>query len=306
MEEAEIQTYTSYVKQYLGVSEDEIAIIRGTLNEETYAQIASKINLQERTVRDKGSRLWLRLSQSFGSKITKDNFPEEIRRFYKIVDSERKPYITRGSIESEALSAIAEPASLIRIKAPRKMGKTWFLEHVLESTKNQTPKFYTTICDFGLFEDDIYKDYACLLRKFCERTIKKISPNENELDNLAEIISANITTNDTVIDFFSRHLLPRVSGDLILALENFDSVFEKVNISNDFCKILRNFFNEPRQETGVPGILNKLHIVIIHSTDVYGKMDINYSPLAGVGEDFELTMFSDPEIKKYLTGLNQV
>ena len=56
------------------------AILRGTLQDETYTQIAKEKHCDESYVRDVGSKLWQLLSQELGQKVKKSNFRATMQR----------------------------------------------------------------------------------------------------------------------------------------------------------------------------------------------------------------------------------
>lgn len=206
-------------------------------------------------------------------------------------------YVERSPIETQACQANCKPGSLIRIKAPQKMGKTLLLNQILKDASNKG--FKTVIFDFGLLTDEDYEDYEEFLKDFCFSVRKELqldSDKENKYRN--DLWEKEGSKNKKACKFFEDYILGKISVDLVLALENFDQVLEEEKIRDNFCKLLRYWFDISKRETNT--IWDKLHLIIIHSTDVYGSMDIHSSPLAGVGEDFELMMFNDDQIKKLI------
>lgn len=158
MEESEIQKYIDFIKKYIVLDDIEEKITRGTLEEKTYDQIAAQIQLSEieidtSTLRDRGSILFNKVNKCFErNDISKRNFSAMINQIYS--DRQNLIYVKRESIETKACSANSQPASLIRIKAPQKMGKTWLLKHILTDARERG--FTTVVCDFGLFESSRY------------------------------------------------------------------------------------------------------------------------------------------------------
>lgn len=302
MEESEIQKYIDFIQFHLPLDYTEQEIIRGTLQGQKYTEIMSTIHLSgknrigDSALRDIGRKLWKKLSDIFGYDIDKSNFLEKIRQIYQehqnSASSETLIYVKREPIETDACLANSQPGSLIRIKAPQKMGKTLLLGHILKDAKNRG--FKTVICDFSLFDSSTYDSYALLLQRMCSNVIRRLKLQLNE-DKTRKLKLTDINDNDRAIEFFEDHILSRITGNLVLALENFDNVFERDNISENFCRLFLSCYDAPRRETD--SLLSRLHLIIIHSTDVYGQMDINVSPLAGVGRYFELQMFNEAQIQ---------
>jgi DNA replication protein DnaC len=57
------------------------AVLRGTLQHETYKQIAKDFDCSESRARNAGSQLWQILSEEFGENVNKKNFRSAIQRF---------------------------------------------------------------------------------------------------------------------------------------------------------------------------------------------------------------------------------
>ena len=57
------------------------AVVQGTLQRETYKQIAKKFDCSESSVRKVGSELWQILSEEFGEDVSKSNFRSAMERF---------------------------------------------------------------------------------------------------------------------------------------------------------------------------------------------------------------------------------
>ena len=63
-------------------------------------------------------------------------------------------------------------------------------------------------------------------------------------------------------------------------------------IADDFCRLLRGWYDMARRGSRIGAIWQKLRLVVVHSTEVYSSLDINSSPLAGIGLEIELPEFS--------------
>ncbi len=293
MENAKIEKYIAFIELYMSLKNIEKDIIRLTLNDKHYNEMSNGNYVSESSLRDTGSELFKKLTNLFKRPINKREFSQEIERIYS--EYERAApivYIKRESIEEGACSATIQPGSLVRIKAPHKMGKTLLLGHILNDVEEREG-FQIVICDFGLFECFIYDSYIRFLKAFCSTVIKKLKFDADNTNELLKIIDSTVESNNTITEFFEDHILPKLSGTghLVLALEDFNNILERDNISENFCKLLRYIRDHAKRDS--KSIWNKMHLIIIHSTDVYGRTDINSSPLAGVGEFFQFDMFDD-------------
>lgn len=289
MDELEIRQYIDFIEEQ-GLSLNardgrNEKIIRGILGGKNYDKIASELILEPSTIRNDTSDIYKFLTEVWNCEtIRLDNFQNVLQRMYRVCqNSIPLIYVRREPIETEACSANRQPGSLIRIKAPQKMGKTMLSRHILRDAKEN--RFTTITCDFGLFEKSIYDNYHLFLKTFCSEVMNELDLNYEEAE---KHLHNNI--NNGARRLFEKHILTGFTGELNLALENFDKVLERENISEDFFKFLRHCHNKSS--------LSRLHLIIIHSTDVYGQMDINTSPLAGVGDYFELKVFNDEQVKE--------
>lgn len=186
-------------------------------------------------------------------------------------------YVERPDLEEICDQTIASPGGLLRIKAPQHMGKTALLTRLLwKATQEQ----YQTVClSFQLADRAVFADLNTFLRWFCA-----VVSQELGLPNTVEQVWQDIFSgsyNATL--YFQTVLLNSLEQPLVLALENTDLVFEHEEIATDFCKLLRNWHDLPRRSDRNGAIWQKLRLVIVHATEIYGALDINSSPLAGVG-----------------------
>ena len=72
------------------------AVLRGTLQHETYKHIAKDFDCSESRVRNTGSQLWQILSEEFGEDVSKSNLRSAMRK-----------HLSRFSFSSERTSLIS-------------------------------------------------------------------------------------------------------------------------------------------------------------------------------------------------------
>lgn len=211
------------------------------------------------------------------------------------VDSAVEPdfsfYIERPSIEEVCNQTIESAGGLLRIKAPQHMGKTSLLTRLLWSATQQG---YQTVClSFQLADRAVFSDLNTFLKWFCAVVSRELGIN-SPIDQVWQDIFSG-SYNATF--YFQDHLLNAITSPLVLALENTDLVFEHEEIATDFCKLLRNWHDLPRRSDRNSPIWQKLRLVIVHATEIYGALDINASPLAGVGVLVDLPEFTTEQVQ---------
>jgi hypothetical protein len=165
------------------------------------------------------------------------------------------------------------------------MGKTSLLERVLGKARDSG--YQTLTIDFQLADSTVLTNYWKLLQWFCANASDSL-----ELpDKVDEYWKDMYGLNKNCTRYFQRYLLTEINSPLVLGLDNVDLVFEQPAIFNDFCRLLRGWYDMARQGDRIGEIWKRIRLIVVHSTEVYRMMDINSSPLAGVGLTVELPEF---------------
>jgi transcriptional regulator with XRE-family HTH domain len=200
-------------------------------------------------------------------------------------------YVERLPLESECEKAILSQAGvLIRIKAPHRMGKTWFVEQLLNQAREE--HYRSVTLSFRDAEEAVFNDLQTFLKWFCINVGNSLEiPNQ-----LEEKWQDDLGNNSNCTNYFETCLWAGIETPLVLVLDDVDLVFEQQTVADDFCRLLRSWYDRARRVRG--DVWRNLRLVIVHSTDIYGALDINYSPLANVGKDFSLRPFHLEEVTK--------
>lgn len=196
-------------------------------------------------------------------------------------------YMQRPPIEQRCYEEISKLGSLIRIKAPRQMGKTSLLARILHQAEKQGDR--TVALSFQLAAQQCFTNADKFLRWFCASVALELQiPNKlNDYWDLAEIVGSNMSCKA----YFEQYLLPEIDKPLTLGLDEVDRVFEYPEIYRDFFGLLRALHEEAKRRD----IWKKLRLVIVHSTEVYVPLDINQSPF-NVGLSVELPEFTPEQV----------
>ncbi|MBN3939215.1 AAA-like domain-containing protein [Nostoc sp. NMS9] len=195
-------------------------------------------------------------------------------------------YIERPPSESRCYEAILKPGSLIRIKAPRQMGKTSLMARILHQASQQdylTVPLSFQLADGKVFADDLDK----FLQWFCASVGRRLRlPNK-----LAGYWDDIFGSKDNCTAYFEEYLLPEINQPLALGLDEVDRIFQYPEIANDFFGLLRAWHEDAKNRD----IWKKLRLVVVHSTEVYIPMNINQSPF-NVGLPIELPEFNTQQV----------
>lgn len=193
-------------------------------------------------------------------------------------------YVQRPPIEERCYEAIAKPGSLIRIKAPRQMGKTSLMARILHSAEAEG--CLKVPLSFQLADGKVFADLDKFLQWFCASIGRRLKlPNK-----LKDFWTQMYGSKDHCTEYFEEYLLAEIDKPLVLGLDEVDLVFEYPEIASDFFALLRAWHEEAKNRE----IWKKLRLVVVHSTEVYIPMNINQSPF-NVGLSIKLPEFTSEQ-----------
>ncbi|MGC9526621.1 MAG: AAA-like domain-containing protein [Limnospira sp.] len=199
-------------------------------------------------------------------------------------------YIERGAIEQCALSEIEKPGSLIRIKAPHKMGKHSLLLRIIERAKSCGYKTVTIA-----FQDaggEIYADLDTFLKWFCTQITDGLNIPCLVDEDWDEDIGAKVSSNTYLEDY----ILEESDRPIVVVLNWVDRVFEYPAIAQDFLPLLRSWSEQTRQSES----FEKLHLILVQSAEMDMDLDIHQSPF-NVGLAVELPPFTLRQIEELIS-----
>ncbi|MDF5707704.1 MAG: AAA-like domain-containing protein [Nostoc sp. S4] len=285
----------------------------------TYDEMAEGTGYGRNYIKQIGSQLWQDLSQAAGERVTKKNlhlvlskysqciswqqnqpqqqFNRELgfTRLYPNIFSVGKMefpsgpvavdsplYINRPPIEELICKEILHPGCLIRIKAPRKMGKSSLLNRMVAYAREQG--YQIVYLDFQEADREVFTSLDKFLRWFCVY----ISRQLNLLPCLDDFWDTEMGSKVSCKIYFEAYILQYIaSNPVVLALNEVQRVFEHHNIAQDFLPMLRFWHEQAKQDP----IWQKLRMVVVHTTEIYVPLKLNQSPF-NVGITITLPPFS--------------
>ncbi len=210
------------------------------------------------------------------SEISPDNLPKYVERDW----------------DSKCYAKILENGALIRIRAPQKMGKTLLVDRILDRASQEGYK--TALLNFEEADSEVLGDYRKLLQWLCV-TLSDLLDIDNKLKEYWNDI---LGINHNVTKYLEKYLLKDFSQPLVLVLEKVDIVFEQASFNVDFCRLLRSWNDAAKRSDRRGAIWKKIRLIVVHATEVYSSLDINSSPLAGVGLTVPLPDFTLEEVQQ--------
>ncbi|EAW39296.1 AAA-like domain-containing protein [Lyngbya sp. PCC 8106] len=287
-------------------------ILRQSWEGKTYTVIAKEAFYGAERIRKVAAGLWLLLSQTWEEPINKANFrkilesrsltlaqQQLIQQQSKslvrtVVEFPNRPllhnsrfYIPRPPIEELAHAEMTQPGSLIRIRAPRKMGKSSLIFYLLAQA--EVENYQSVIIDFQQADRIIFSDFNKLLRWFSINVTRELNL-ESRLDQYWD---EDIGSKVSCTNYFQAYLLTQIQSPIVLALTEVERVFEYPEIAGEFFPLLRFWHEQARQIN----IWQKLRMIVTYSTEIYLPLQLHQSPF-NVGLPLTLKSFTAQQVQQ--------
>jgi hypothetical protein len=189
-------------------------------------------------------------------------------------------YITRPPIESDCYEEVLKGGALIRIKAPRQLGKTSLVTRILHHAKHHDCQ--TVYLNFQAIDAEFFSNLAQLLQWLCLCVTEGLNLPDKLGDYWKEDDRRRSSKNKCT-NYFERYLLEEVKTPIVLGLDEVDEVFKHPDVASDFFALLRFWHETAKNEL----LWRKLRLIIVHSKEVYIPLNITQSPF-NVGLPIEL------------------
>lgn len=267
----------------------------------TYQEIAEVSGYDPDYIRVVGSRLWQLLSEAFGEKITKNNFRSILRQQVGTIENKQGKsssitalelpqtpvpmdsalYINRHPSESQAYEEIVKPGALIRIKAPKQMGKSSLVMRILAQA--QTKGYRTVRLNLLQAEDSVISNLQRLLRWLCANITLQLGVESLLDDYWDEDLGFKVSCTT----YLQGYVLGQLDSPLVIALDEVNHLFNYPEIAQEFLPLLR-FWHE---EANNVRVWQKFRLIVTHSTEIYIPLSLNQSPF-NVGLSLRLNKFN--------------
>ncbi|AFZ23458.1 hypothetical protein Cylst_1155 [Cylindrospermum stagnale PCC 7417] len=199
-------------------------------------------------------------------------------------------YVERFAIELLCYETLLQPGSLIRVKAPKLMGKTSLMERVLAKVAKEgyrTVSLSLEMADRQTHLTNLNK----FLRWFCLNLSRELKLR-NQLDEYWDEEGMGAKVSCTT--YLEEYLLAAADSPLVLYLDDVDALFPYPEVYEDFFGLLRSWYEKARSRAN----WKKLRLAIAHSTDVYIRLNINQSPF-NVGLPIELPELTKEQVQEF-------
>jgi AAA-like domain len=196
-------------------------------------------------------------------------------------------YLERVPFEERIRQEIRKPGGLVRIKAPKEMGKTSLLLRILDSAKSIG--YRTVSLNLEQVDQASLEDVNQFLRWLCANVARQLQLKPN----LDEHWDLDLGSKISCTAYFQDYLLESIATPLVLAFDEVNQIFEYPQIAKGFFPLLRSWYEEAKT---LP-IWQKLRLIVVHSTEIYVPLQLNQSPF-NVGLPVQLSGFSLEEVRQ--------
>ncbi|MFN6482559.1 MULTISPECIES: AAA-like domain-containing protein [unclassified Nostoc] len=297
--------------QATGLTTLQELILRSSWEGKTYTNIACEAHYGEEGVKKIAAHLWQVLSNFSKEPINKSNFRQTlenhpfsethqqlIKEFNRAatavslefpsgtVSLNSRFYIPRPPIEELAYAEIAEPASAICIKAPKKMGKSSLILRLLARANNQG--FHTVTLDFQQADKAVFTSLDKFLRWFCTNVSRELQLEPKLNDYWNEDMGSKVSCSI----YFQQYLLSALSSPLVLVLNEVDWAFEYQEIAGEFLPLVRSWHEQAKRVE----IWQKLRLVLVYSTEILVPTKLTQSPF-NIGLTINLPPFTKEQVQ---------
>jgi transcriptional regulator with XRE-family HTH domain len=196
-------------------------------------------------------------------------------------------YLERFPLEERVYEEIGKPGALLRIKAPREMGKTSLLLRAIDFAKRLG--YRTVSLNLEQVDQSILSDLHQFLRWVCANAARQLELPPQLDDYWDDDLGSKISCTSYVQDY----LLKEITAPIVLAFDEVNQIFEYPQLAKDFLPLLRSWYEEAKTLLG----WQKLRLVVVHSTEIYVPLQLNQSPF-NVGLPVQLSGFSLEEVQQ--------
>ncbi|VEP16815.1 conserved hypothetical protein [Hyella patelloides LEGE 07179] len=196
-------------------------------------------------------------------------------------------YLEPSSLKEQIYPELRKSGSLIRIKAPREMGKTSLLLRIIDYAEHLN--YRTISLNLEQVDQAILSDLNQFLRWLCANVAHQLQLEPRLDDYWDEDMGSKISCTL----YFQDYILEQIDTSLVLALDEVNQIFEHPQVAKDFLPLLRSWYEEAKRFP----IWGKLRLVVVHSTEIYVPLQLNQSPF-NVGLPIQLDSFSQEEVQQ--------
>jgi len=293
------------------LSQVETIVLDRALSGKLYREIATETGYDPGYIKDIGSHLWLALSQKLNCDINKRNLAFMLTQFSQgntevyqrttqpnttiaELDFPGRPlpfkspfYIERSPLETLAINTLNQSGSLMRLKAPQRMGKTSLIQRLFSIADQQ--EMQTVLVNVQQAEPSMFNDLEQFLQWICWAISQQLNLAPKFDDYWFE--GAGSKMSCTV--YMQEYCLNAVDTPLVIAFDKVHTLFDYPDLASHFFSMVRHWYEQAR----TPGNWQKLRLIIAYSIELTLAIQPHQSPF-NVGIPLTFPPLTRPQISE--------
>ena len=198
-------------------------------------------------------------------------------------------YIERPPLETQAYNAILQPGCLLRLKAPRHMGKSSLLLRLDALAQQQG--LATSMVNFLQADLEHFSSLDHLLRWFCRTLVSQLEPCP-DLPDLDNYWDQEIGSKLSCTIYLEHALLRASDRPIVLLLNDVSRLSAYPRVAADFFALLRSWYEQARRSPH----WGKLRLVMAYTSNTQVPLEFAQSPF-NVGLHLNLPEFTRDQIQ---------
>ncbi|MBE9031028.1 AAA-like domain-containing protein [filamentous cyanobacterium LEGE 11480] len=189
------------------------------------------------------------------------------------LEPQASTYIERPPIENLVYNSLFEPGSLIRIQAPRQMGKTSLVHRVFDRVSRlgpQSPQMRLVYLNLRQVDQPILSNLDRFLRWFCWTLSQQLGLTPQFKQYWMPEVGAKISCTN----YMQEYVLAELDAPLVLAFDDLSRLFHYPEVAQDVLPMFRTW----HEEAIVTPSWQKLRLLLLHNAEVDLQLPLSQSP----------------------------
>jgi hypothetical protein len=203
-------------------------------------------------------------------------------------------YIDHPLVKASCNESIQEPGALLKIRAPKQMGKTSLMNRILADAS--ALGYYTVSLNLQLADAEILQNLERFLQWFCARVSKQLDLPQPVV-SIADFWDHSLGSKSNITDYFEEILLTNLDHQpLVIAIDELNQLFAYPEIVSEFLQLLRTWLGKAKEGDVAGNPWVNLRLITVHSTQILMPSSIDPSIL-NLGLVVELPEFTLAQVQ---------
>jgi AAA-like domain len=183
-------------------------------------------------------------------------------------DSSESISYRKPPVIEKCCQVLSKPGTLLKIKAPRKRGKTTTALDILTDLRDQQ-SYRTVYLSLDSADNSDYQSFNSFLKWFCLAIGSELNIPNQQSDYWDKPVSKVRCTS-----YVENIFLLVDDRPLVLCIDRLDRIFPHVEIARDFFGLLRSWHEKAKSRE----IWQNLRLMLLYCTENYGEINPLESP----------------------------